>query len=641
MRLQGLDESTLIQLLGGAILVLAMLFLLRGRRRRLGVGTAPVWNRMLGSRAVDLRALLALLLEILAAAGLVFALGQPVLRGKDSERRVLGLVVDTGATSQARDGERTRLQTAVALARELVDQLPQGDRAAVIGAGPAAALLTPPTDDRKMLYRVLDQLEADDRASDPARVMPTACRFLLAHAPRAAPHLIYLGDGQVVQGESGGCQVHHVPVGRPVSNLALTRFDARRAAGFGRGYELFVEVFNHGVREQTAQLNVFSPAATLGTQPITVPGRSAVTHTFRLDEEGGREGRLTALIRSTGGGPADGFAADDAAFALIPRGRRARVLLVTSGNLFLEKGLAVNPAIRLTTVQPAAYAGALDAARASGELPDVVVLDDVPAEPLPPGNALLFGPRAAGALFTPGAEVSDPLISNWDPDHPLLRGVKLSGLHIRKARPLKARDGARTLVASEAGPLLLATEQASGVKRLAAAFALTDSDLPLRVAFPVMLANFIDWCVEAETIAAGRAIALGVPEPLLEPGQSGPLRVTGPDGSPVEPTASARGPALRPDRAGFYEVSRPGGPLTLVVNFDRPADSSRVVRSARSRTDPGERVLSDASVLPAAIAGLTAPRPTRPERPLAGLLLLCAGLLVAALWMGHGAGLLR
>ncbi|HEY5987685.1 MAG TPA: hypothetical protein VIV12_15115, partial [Streptosporangiaceae bacterium] len=70
-----------------------------------------------------------------------------------------------------------------------------------------------------------------------------------------------------------------------------------------------------------------------------------------------------------------------------------------------------------------------------------------------------------------------------------------------KARQVTAPNWARVLVDSDGGPLVLAGE--TGGRRVAVlTFDLHDSDLPLQVTFPVLMANLLNYLVPAQAFSA-------------------------------------------------------------------------------------------------------------------------------------------
>jgi hypothetical protein len=189
----------------------------------------------------------------------------------------------------------------------------------------------------------------------------------------------------------------------------------------------------------------------------------------------------------------DALAIDNVAFALLPREPVRRVLLVTQGNWFLEKLLAADVRLRFELLAPDSYQPAMAAQF------DAVILDDQPATALPEAGNFLYlkqSPFGSG-----GPALEQPLITDADANHPALRLASLEHVSFARAVPIA--------IPREPGdwkfeaplkfgelPLFIAGERktAAGRQRVAAlGFALTDSDLPLRVAFPLLMSNTIHW----------------------------------------------------------------------------------------------------------------------------------------------------
>jgi hypothetical protein len=76
-------------------------------------------------------------------------------------------------------------------------------------------------------------------------------------------------------------------------------------------------------------------------------------------------------------------------------------------------------------------------------------------------------------------------------DSPLLSFVDWAGVNILQAQQVSA-PWMQRLVAAEGGPLVLIGER-QGRRIAVLSFDLRQSDLPLRVAFPILMANITDW----------------------------------------------------------------------------------------------------------------------------------------------------
>ena len=170
-------------------------------------------------------------------------------------------------------------------------------------------------------------------------------------------------------------------------------------------------------------------------------------------------------------------------------------------------------------------------------------------------------------------------------ESPLLQFVDWSGVSVRVARQVSA-PWARPVISAEGGPLLLAGEQ-EGRRAVVLTFALGDSDLPLRIAFPVLLANIASWLNPGRAFDAPTGLSPGDPVAITPGPDAAAVLVEKPDGStwlqPVE-----GGPVVfgETEQTGLYHV------LLRTRGGDRDAG-----RFAVNLFQPGESRLLPASSL--------------------------------------------
>src|SRR5687768_5065662 len=136
MKFLFLPQLLILQLLGGAALLLTLLYILKLRRRRVEVPFAALWKRVVVERQTSalwrrLRRLLSLLLALFVAALLVFAAGDPrqVVLGEDG--RTIVILVDSSASMRATDGGEERLGRAKEEVKKIVGDLGRNDVAMV------------------------------------------------------------------------------------------------------------------------------------------------------------------------------------------------------------------------------------------------------------------------------------------------------------------------------------------------------------------------------------------------------------------------------------------------------------------------------------------------------------------------------
>jgi Ca-activated chloride channel homolog len=199
----------------------------------------------------------------------------------------------------------------------------------------------------------------------------------------------------------------------------------------------------------------------------------------------------------------------------------------------------------------------------------------------------------------------------------------LDDMQLRQVTPLDA-PWADVLATAGDHPLVLAGE-VDGRRIAILPFALGDSDLPLRVAWPVLMANLLEWMAPARLVDGPAAATVGDPLPLRWPPAVDAIRITHPDGT-VQTTTAADGLAAYTgvDRPGHYRIEALAGDTVLASEFIA-ANLFGTGESDIAPRAPGELAL-----------GGTA-RPAASEQPMANrefwpLLALAALLILLVEW---------
>jgi hypothetical protein len=300
------------------------------------------------------------------------------------------------------------------------------------------------------------------------------------------------------------------------------------------------------------------------------------------------------------------------------------VNLVGGPDPFLENALAALPNVTLSrgeTLGP----GTPSRAGGPGREADVTVYDGVPVPPLARGAFIVIGSVPPGLPLRAAGVREGLRVAGTASRHPLMESVALDGMLVGRTLGLEPGPGFAPLALAGGTPVMLAWDRA-GVKLLLLGFALEDSDLPLRTAFPVLLANCLEWffpswlSVHAEQAAAGTVVPLasesGRQLTVVLPG--GARRTFEGTGEPVDFGETSAG--------GFYRVDGAGDPREFAVSLASAAESNIVPRFAFPAGDqPQARSAGAAGVRDARASGAGArgsPVPLGPALALAGFLLL-------------------
>jgi len=379
--------------------------------------------------------------------------------------------------------------------------------------------------------------------------------------------------------------VRYVPVGRRSDNVGIVAFNVRRYIANKAAYEVYIEVQNFGTEPAHRQLALYNGDTAVDIKKLELaPGQRIKQIYAKLP--GSADNKLRASLRPVEGpGGSDSFALDDQAYALLPARKKQKVLMVTEDNLFLEGALLVYDNVDPTKLTPAQY----ERNPAVAESMDVVIFDEyTPAAlPPPPTSLLFFHPTGPNSPIAIRHEVNGPRITEVDEGHPVMRWVTMSDVYMDKSATFAPdpKKGEST-VAYFVRESIIAAKREGRRKILAFGFSLpatgreSATDLPMRVAFPMLLVNTLDWFAGDQTDLL-TTYPTGTRERVPLDGVVGATEaeVTGPDGS-ITRTPVIEGLAtFYGSRVGYYDLAAKGlngktiAQIQLAANLASPGES--------------------------------------------------------------------
>jgi Ca-activated chloride channel family protein len=548
-----------------------LLYMLRLRRRELPVSSIMLWQRLVQDREANtpwqrLRRNLLLLLQLLILAALVVALARPFIPVPSVAAGSVALLLDASASMNADDmpGGATRFEVAQSQARALVGELASGDVMTVVAVGPTPLVLTPPTADRAILREAINRARPAQAPADWESALALAGASI---AGREDATIVILSDGGLPADlPPVPADVRYVPVGREGDNLAISALATR---ALGEAPQLFAAVTNYGGQEADVILSLEVDGQLFSAERLTVPPGETTDLTIADLPDTARVIRAELTPPVEGGAP-DYLPLDDVAYAVYTPPAGGRVLLVTDGNLFLEQVLASLPTVEAFRVSP----GMLP----EGEF-DLMVFDGwLPPGDLPEANLLIVKPTHSTNLFTVGEDFANTHFLR-QADDPILAFVDFEEVAIREAALVQAPGWAQTLVEAEGGPLLLAGS-VDGQRIAVLTFDLHASDLPLKIDFPILMANLVEWFAPARAFDAPDGLLPGEPLVIRPQATTDRYRITLPDGS-TQVFEVSEGVLTFPftTQLGVYTVELLGGEEvqgggSFAVNLFAPGESA-------------------------------------------------------------------
>lgn len=560
-----------LPLIGGTIIIL---YMLRLKRRDVTVSSVFLWQAALKDTQANapfqkLRRNLLLLLQLLIAAMLVFAVSRPFQWAAGLGGKTVAVIVDASASMRATDVPGGRFSEAIKQAQFIIQQKASGDGVALVLAAEKPILLCPLTTDKEKLLQALNTARVTDAPHDMREAIAFAASLI---ASRAGAQVTVVTDGafgRLDEMALGGPKLAFVVVGKRSENVGITAFDVRDTLGGGAGRQAFVTVQNFGKTDKTVPLEIKVNGKLTDAHSVTLKPGETKSETFdnlKADAGGVAQARLDTT---------DDLAADNVAHVTLAPRRAVKILLVTAGNPFLEKVLNTDDRVDLTAVTPTDYRPDDSKGR------DLTVFDSAaPPKDLPVGRYLFWGGEAAGAservpaVPTTTPDLDRPHILDWSRTHPLMRFVDLANVNLLRARAVAPAPWATTLAESDAGPLIIAGEK-NDSRVVYLGFGMLESDMPLRVAFPIFLTNCIGW-LTARPGDGGGMTRPGEVMPLAATPDAGTLTIIRPDGAKDSLPVPASGAPLydKTTSVGIYKATGKDFEQTFAVSLLSTVESN-------------------------------------------------------------------
>jgi Ca-activated chloride channel homolog len=573
----------------------------------LGAQTPPTQNRRL--RFPPITPLF--ILHLLIAALIAFALAEPASAqllsrfGSRTQPQHLIVVMDGSTSMQAAADPlgvagRTRFDLARELVRDRLGDLGNGDVVSVLVLGTHTSTFEASgAVDIDSLRHRLGQLEPPGGRADFNGAL-RLCRDLLL--PGLHDEVVVITDGAIsldpalVDEIAAPIQLELVTGSVSGNNLAITEINARGSTTTPGRQDVFLRIANYGDRSMTTTVSITVDGVSLIERELTLAAGASESIADLLPA-----GSKLATATLSG---SDALAADNrASVSLAGSGMTGvRMLLVSDAPGALLRALSAQPGSQVQTLSVNQYL-------AAATLPsiDLIVFEGVsPAGTLPDVPALIVdpGPGAnADAGFMPLPEPT-----RLQAQDPILAGVDLAGVTFGQVPIVTLGANDAEVVGAENGPLIYRTELTNGQPAVVLLFDIAESNLPVRVSFPIMVSNLV-----SDLVAQQIPASLSVGDPISINVHAGTVtfEITDPLGTvhsiPVDQEANPDTSRLQAftdtGMSGAYqmrELDSTGNVIsfaTIMVNAGHPLESNLAPNPLLGEALQSDAVEADSSSL--------------------------------------------
>jgi Ca-activated chloride channel homolog len=558
-------------LLLGLIPVLLIIHSLKPKAREVDVTGLFLWKEVLkeaqgGSRIQSLMKNLPLLLQILIIILSSLALAEPVWTRPTLIKGNVVLVLDSSASMQTRTTRGLRFDQGKTEALRLISELSNESRMLIIEAGNRPEIKSPFLKDKKRLREVIKGLQPLDVSGD----ITSALYLALSFVEPASEDKIYLITDGAVTGLNNLLQkhkkIHPLIISGGETNVGITNFQCRPDPGISDVYQALIEIKN------------FNPHQVVCPVRITIGGETVFKKTVEL--KGLEKKRFLIPLLRPGSGIArasldfqDDFPLDNQAYNIIRPSAELSILLVTPGDYFLKALLEAYPHFRVDTRKEINQSSWEELVQNH----DLVILDGISPPATERGNFLMINAFSPSIPITKTGVKENPLILDWDRSHPVMQDLDLGTLQIRSASLVKTGPGIKPLLEARNQGLIYAYEK-EGLRAVLINFDLKQSDLPFRVAFPVLMTNCFRWLQPHQFSFAPLQVKAGESFPLYLRPATQSVSIVLPSGKWMQQSVlSSPFPFQHTEKAGVYTVLEKKKRTYFAVNlFDESESDIRV-----------------------------------------------------------------
>jgi Ca-activated chloride channel homolog len=604
----GIEYSRLLLLIPPVAGLIVLMYILKLRRKDVVVSSTFLWAQVVrdvqaNSPFQKLRKNLLLLLQLLIALFVIFALTRPFFRSTTIGGRNIVLLLDTSASMQATDIAPSRMDAAKQLARKLIDTLKPGDRMMIMAAGARPKPKTGFTSERPQLLRALDEVQAADTSAAMRDAINLSADLVASRKDGSVGRIELISDGGFLTANStgtpqaltglnlGDTHLEYHAVGKGGDNVGIVAVDIRRNLGRQKSVQLLVVTHNFSPKPQTFTQEIYAGEDIIDAGEVTLDANGEQTETYNIPEQTKPVNlRVKLDIR-------DALEADNQAAVVLKPRKELNVLLVSPENIFLENALNVDPSVTVTRAEKWSKGGNYDV---------TVFADDAPPK-LPPGNYLFLHCSSDAAPVKTSGSLENVAPADWDKEHPVLRFVDFGNDRFGKALKATPQSWGKEIASAESGSLIVIGERGKN-RALFFGFDINESLFPLRVAFPILISNSVHWLGGSAESQSGQ-IPAGSSLTLPAPAGIGKITVTRPNGDKRDLLVSERGGAAfdETELVGIYTAQGKEFAYTFAANLANTGESDLTPHPTLPLSDnpnekPGKRVPDNHPLLPYLVA---------------------------------------
>ena len=475
----------------GAIPIIIMMYILKQKFEEREISSVYLWQQVLKDIEVNtpwqkLKKNLLLLLQLLAAFLLVFALADPFVNLRGSDYANLIVVIDNTGSMNASYDQTTRLEKAKDLAEALVKNSATGTQITLISASSHPKVELNNTIDKLEAVRKIKAIEMTNASGN----VNDAVSMVKAMSKQALTYkAVFYTDSNVnLEGLNGEV----VGVAKAVDNVSLDMLT--HAVKDGK-LQLLIRATNHGSTDVTREITIYGNEKVLDIKSLEL--KAGETKSILSEGDTKSISYLYAELSEN-----DGLINDNVVFDVVKPSQLQKVLLVSQSNLFIEKAFSIIDNVELYKSNPGD--------EIQGEY-DLYIYDgSIPASLPQKGSIMLINPPEGSSIVEVNGEIEGGTVRAVQ--HSLTKYLEDTGFAVSRLRNVELPYYADKLLELDDNTAAF-IGQIKERKTAVIAFDLHNSDFVLTPEYPIFMHNIAGYLIniasgEKSVYKSGESVAI-------------------------------------------------------------------------------------------------------------------------------------
>jgi len=529
--------------------ILILMYILKQKFQQREVSSLYLWHQVLMDTQATtpfqkFRKNILFFLQLLILLLIIFSLTNPFLFWKNKNYENVVMVIDTTGSMSALGEKDSRLEEGKKKAEIAVNSLASGSKITIISSGKNSTVEVSGSTDKRLTLNKIKAIKATNSAGEIDEVnslVKAICKEYKSYK------VIFFTDKAVNLKDLNG----------EVVNLATKRnnmsLDYIAHSPMDKGLKVMMRVTNHGNENNKIELCLYGETKLISYKDLTIKAYETQTVYFENISQNYKyiQGEISEK---------DALMEDNTIYSIVKQNNARKILLITDGNVFLEKAI--------TTMKDIELYKATSSEKIT-EAYDLYIFDGKVPEQLPTKGSILFiNSSKSNELFKVKQEVTGGTASVIS--QTITKYMENSNFVISKLRELETPYWGSPLLKVKEKQVSFVGEQ-KGQKVGALGFDLHNTDFPLTTEFPIFINNLISYLIDRDTLTVNQ-YNCGESVNIIPLPQAEKINVTFPD--KIKEELSTKYP-VKPfedtAKPGIYEIKQKLGEKEdskiIAINF--------------------------------------------------------------------------